>query len=54
LRQGEQLGLQWENVDLAAATLRVEWALQRVAVPDAEGKKHTQIHLVPPKQHSRV
>jgi integrase len=53
LRQGEQLGLQWKSVDLEAGTLRVEWALQRVAVPDAEGKKRTQIHLVPPKQNSR-
>lgn len=29
-RQGEALGLRWENVDLAAGTAEIEWALQRV------------------------
>jgi integrase len=30
LRQGELLGLQWSDVDLAGASLSVRWALQRV------------------------
>jgi integrase len=30
LRQGEVLGLRWEDVDLAQATIRVTHALQRV------------------------
>jgi integrase len=30
LRQGESLGLRWEDVDFAAGTLRVRYALQRV------------------------
>ncbi len=29
LRQGEALGLRWENVDLEAGTITVRWALQR-------------------------
>ena len=40
LRQGEALGLRWEDVDLKAGTLRVRYALQRI-----EGK----FELVEPK-----
>ncbi len=31
LRQGEALGLQWEDVDLESGTLRVRHTLQRIA-----------------------
>lgn len=40
LRQGELLGLRWQDVDLDAATLKVKNALQRI-----DGK----LELVPPK-----
>jgi len=40
LRQGEALGLRWEDIDLVAGTLRVRYQLQRI------GGKLT---LVPPK-----
>ena len=40
LRQGEALGLRWEDIDFAAGTLRVRYALQRI-----EGK----FELVEPK-----
>ncbi|MGH2614153.1 MAG: tyrosine-type recombinase/integrase [Thermomicrobiales bacterium] len=30
LRQGESLGLRWEDVDFAAGTLRIRYALQRI------------------------
>jgi integrase len=40
LRQGELLGLRWDDVDLEAATLRVNHALQRYG---------GQLHMVPPK-----
>src|SRR5258708_15394665 len=40
LRQGEALGLRWQDVDFTASTLRVSHQLQRVA-----GK----LTLVPPK-----
>jgi len=40
LRQGEALGLRWEDVDLGAGTLRVRHQLQRI-----DGK----LTLVPPK-----
>ncbi|MGA7238580.1 MAG: tyrosine-type recombinase/integrase [Bryobacteraceae bacterium] len=53
MRQGEQLGLRWQYIDLDAGTLRVEWALQRISRPLADGSKRVELHLVPPKQHSR-
>jgi integrase len=40
LRQGEALGLRWEDIDFSAGTLRVSYQLQRI-----EGK----LTLVPPK-----
>jgi len=40
LRQGELLGLRWEDVDIAQATVRVNYALQRYG---------GELHMVPPK-----
>src|SRR5207245_4653371 len=40
LRQGEALGLRWEDIDFSAGTLRISHQLQRI-----EGK----LSLVPPK-----
>ncbi len=40
LRQGELLGLRWEDVDLEQATVRVNYALQRYG---------GELHMVPPK-----
>jgi integrase len=40
LRQGELLGLRWEDVDLDGATVRVNHALQRYG---------GELHMVPPK-----
>ncbi len=45
MRQGEILGLRWRNVDLAAGTLRVDKALQRV------GKEY---RLLEPKSATSV
>jgi integrase len=53
MRQGEQLGLRWKYVDLDAGTLRVEWALQRITRRFPDGSKRIEVHLIPPKQHSR-
>jgi integrase len=53
MRQGEQLGLLWDFVDLDAGKVRVEWGLQRLTVKLPDGTKRTEIHLVPPKKHSR-
>jgi integrase len=44
LRQGELLGLRWEEVDLASATLRVRHTLQPPGFP-----KGTPARLTPPK-----
>jgi integrase len=53
LREGEQLGLRWTYVDLEAGRLRVEWQLQRISRQLPDGSKRIEIHLIPPKQHSR-
>lgn len=45
LRQGELLGLRWQDVDLEAGTLRITQALQRVR--DRDGT--TAVRLVEPK-----
>lgn len=42
LRQGEALGLSWDDIDFTAGTLTVRHQLQRI--PKGEG-----LHLVPPK-----
>ena len=53
LRQGEALGLHWDDVDLDAGTLRVRWSLQRIGktlqlvAPKTELSKRA-ISLPPP------
>ena len=61
LRQGETLGLRWADVDLAAGTLRIRYALQKLkeeenasgrsANPSSEAqqKRTSQFHFVEPK-----
>jgi integrase len=44
LRQGELLGLKWEDVDLESATLRVRHTLQPPSFP-----KGAPARLTPPK-----
>jgi len=46
LRQGEALGLHWQDVDLDNDTLRVRTALQRVKLP---GEQKSRLHFVEPK-----
>lgn len=62
LRQGEALGLRWQDIDLEARTLRVRYALQRVRrsgtsttqgsggpEPESGASKPPRVHLVEPK-----
>jgi integrase len=46
LREGEILGLRWQDVDLEAGTLQVNHALQRVKKP---GDKKGSLQLITPK-----
>ena len=63
LRQGEALGLRWADVDLAAGTLRIRYALQKLkeeenasgrptnlrSEGEAKQKRKSQFHFVEPK-----
>jgi len=46
LREGEILGLRWQDVDLEAGTLQVSYALQRIKRP---GKEKSRLELIAPK-----
>ena len=46
LREGEILGLRWQDVDLDAGKLEVVWALQRIKRP---GEKKGKLELIEPK-----
>src|SRR5262245_19485857 len=46
LREGEILGLRWQDVDLDAGRLQVMYALQRIKLPCAEKGK---LELIAPK-----
>ena len=45
-RQGELLGLRWQDLDLEARTMRIRWALQsRRLVPTKTDKSRRTVHL---------
>jgi len=46
MREGEILGLRWQDVDLNAGTLEISHTLQRVKRP---GAKKGKLELIPPK-----
>jgi integrase len=46
MREGEILGLRWQDVDLEAGSLQVVWALQRIKRP---GEKKSKLELISPK-----
>jgi integrase len=46
LREGEILGLRWQDVDLKTGKLQVTYSLQRVKRP---GEKKSKLELLPPK-----
>src|ERR1035438_378816 len=46
LREGEALGLRWQDIDLEAAELHVSYALQRIKRP---GEKQGRLELIAPK-----
>jgi integrase len=46
MREGEILGLRWQDVDLDAGTLEISHTLQRVKRP---GAKKGKLELIPPK-----
>ena len=52
LRQGELLGLRWEDVDLAQGTLRVRYAMQRIdGVPsfiEPKTQRRRRVVALPP------
>jgi integrase len=46
MREGEILGLRWQDVDLDAGKLQITYALQRVKMP---GEKKSKLRLIAPK-----
>jgi integrase len=53
LRQGELLGLRWQDVDLEAGVLHVRQILERIANPQSTGPKTILVFLEPKTEHSR-
>jgi integrase len=49
VREGEILGLQWDDIDFAAGTLKINHGLQRVKMP---GEVKSSLRLVNPKSTS--
>jgi integrase len=52
LRQGEALGLRWNDVDFEAGTLRIRYALQRIKTRNIDTEA-TEDGKAPTKQHTR-